>query len=106
MHETGSVIETVPSPGNVYLQHPQWAEDGKKITLIFLTEAGEGIMSYNFANQQWETLVEPGRDDLQSSFLKNDSLFFISSSSGTDNIYLLTPDKKTIIVYTFEIWND
>jgi hypothetical protein len=94
----GSVIESVNTPGNVYIQHPQWAADGKKVSFIFLTDAGEGIMSYNFASQQWETLIEPGRDDLQSSFLKNDSLIFISSSSGTDNIYLLTPDKKTMIV--------
>ena len=75
---------------------PQWAEGGEKVTVIFLSEAGEGIMSYNFANQKWETLIEAGRDDLQSSFLRNDSLFFISSSSGTDNIYLRTPDKKII----------
>ena len=51
-------------------------------------------MSYNPLKHKWETLIEPGRDDLQSSFLRNDSLFFISSSSGTDNIYLQTPDNK------------
>jgi hypothetical protein len=92
--ETGSVLQSVHAPGNVYLQRPQWAEEGGKITVIFLTEAGEGIMSYTLANQEWETLVEAGREDLQSSFLRNDSLFFISSLSGTDNIYLRTPDRK------------
>jgi hypothetical protein len=92
--ETGSVLQSVPAPGNVYLQRPQWAEEGDKITVIFLTEAGEGIMSYTLASQEWETLVKAGREDLQSSSLRNDSLFFISSLSGTDNIYLRTPDKK------------
>jgi hypothetical protein len=88
----------VNTPDNVYLQHPQWAADGKKVSFVFLADAGEGIMSFKFDGQQWETLIEPGRDDLQSSFLKNDTLYFISSSSGTDNIYLMTPDKKTRLV--------
>jgi hypothetical protein len=92
--ETGAVLQSVPAPRNVYLQRPQWAEEGKKITVIFLTEEGEGIMSFKIASKEWETLVEAGREDLQSSFMRSDSLFFISSLSGTDNIYLRTPDKK------------
>ena len=96
--ETATVIESVTPPGNVYLQHPQWSADGKKITFIFLSESGEGIMSFNFVNHNWKTLIDASRNNLQSSFLRNDSLFFISSSSGTDNIYLLTPDKKIIPV--------
>ncbi len=92
---TGEKIRSFQVPENVYLQHPQWSEDGRKITFIFLSGAGEGVMSFDPESQKWETLVGAGRDDLQSSFLKNDSLFYISSSSGTDNIYLLTSDKKT-----------
>ena len=94
--KTGSVLHSVSSPGNAYLQHPQWSDGGDKITAISLTEAGEGIISYNFTSQVWETLLEAGRKDLQSSFLRNDSLFFISSLSGTDNIYLQTPDRRII----------
>ena len=92
---TGERIRSFQVPENVYLQHPQWSEDGRKITVIFLSGAGEGVMSFDPESQKWETLVEAGRDDLQSSFLRNDSLFYISSSSGTDNVYLLSPDKET-----------
>ncbi len=91
---TGAVIQTFQTPGNVYLQHPQWSADGKKITFIFLADAGEGILSFRPDRKEWETLIVAGRADLQSSFLRNDSLFYVSSSSGTDNVYLLTPDKK------------
>jgi hypothetical protein len=94
--ETGAVIESVHTPGNVYLQHPQWSENGAKITTIFLSEDGEGIMSFKPDNHEWETLIEAARNNLQSSFLRNDSLYFISSSSGTDNIYLRAPDKKIV----------
>jgi hypothetical protein len=90
--ETGAVLQSVLSPGNAYLQHPQWADGGDKITVISLTENGEGILSYSTESQKWDSLVSPGREDLQSSFLRKDSLFYISSRSGTDNIYLRTSD--------------
>lgn len=92
--ENGDILQSVATPENASLQRPQWVEGGGKITVIFLTESGEGIMSYTLASSLWETLVEAGREDLQSSFLRNDSLFYISSRSGTDNIYLRTSDRK------------
>ncbi len=93
---SGELKESVPVPGNVSLQHPQWTSGSKKLTFVFLSEAGEGIISYNTQNHEWKTLLQPGRNDLQSAFLRNDSLFFVSSSSGTDNIYIQTPDKRII----------
>ncbi|MCX6300821.1 MAG: hypothetical protein NTW82_01430 [Bacteroidia bacterium] len=92
--DDGSILKSVPSPGNAYLQRPQWSSDGKKITVISLTEEGEGILAYSIAEQVWTTLLEEGRDDLQSSFLRNDSLFYISSASGTDNIYVRAGNGK------------
>lgn len=94
----GRVLERIPSPGNASLQRPQWSDNGNFITVINLTEEGEGILSYNFMGKVWKTLVEPGREDLQSTFLKNDSLFYVSSESGTENIFLLTPDNKKTTV--------
>lgn len=90
----GSVLQSAAVPGNVYLQRPQWSDNGRKITAIFLSEEGEGIMSYTPENKSWETIIKADRKDLQSSFLRNDSLFFTSSLSGTDNIYLKTPDGE------------
>ena len=89
----GSVVLSIPSPGNASLQRPQWTADGSKITVIYLTESGEGIMTYTLADRSWKILIEPARNDLQSAFLRNDSLFYISSVSGTDNIYLLKGSK-------------
>lgn len=94
----GSVLRSVKTPGNIYLQHPQWSTDGERITFISLSEGGEGIISFNFRSSEWKTLVDAGRDDLQSAFLREDSLIYVSSSSGTDNIYLQTPDKRKVRV--------
>ena len=91
---TGTVKQSVNTPENVYLQHPQWSEGGKEITFIFLSEAGEGITVFKPSMQVWNTLIEADRNDLQSSFLRNDSLLFVSSRSGTDNIYLKTSDGQ------------
>jgi hypothetical protein len=91
---SGNILNTVPVPGNAYPQRPQWSATGNEISIITLSEKGEGILSYSLKSQIWQTLIETGTEDLQSSFLRNDSLFFVSSFSGTDNIYLLTPGKK------------
>lgn len=92
--KTGEILKSVPSPGNSYLQRPQWSEEGGQVSVISLTREGEGILSYNTSNHEWKSLIREGNNDLQSSFLRNDSLFFVSSLSGTDNIYILSPDKK------------
>ncbi len=92
--DDGNILQSVPSPGNSYLQRPQWSADGKKITVISLTEEGEGILAFSLDDKTWTTLIEEGIDDLQASFLRNDSLFYISSASGTDNIYILTGEGK------------
>jgi hypothetical protein len=89
----GDILQTIPVPGNASLQRPQWDGSGKKVTVIFLTGKGEGIMSYGTDNKIWDVLIEAGSNDLQSTYMRNDSLFFVSSSSGTDNIYLLMPDR-------------
>jgi hypothetical protein len=94
--ETGKAELTVPSPENCYLQRPQWDFKGERITAIMLTEHGEGIIAFTPESYNWDILIEPSNEDLQSSFLRNDSLFFVSSKSGTENIYLKGPDKKII----------
>jgi hypothetical protein len=91
---TKNVLRSVPAPDNAYLQRPQWDPKGEIVTVISLKADGEGIMSYSFREQKWKTLKEYSTEDLESTFLRNDSLFYISSKSGTDNVYLMAPDKS------------
>lgn len=81
---SGSVIKSVPSPENRYLQRPQW---GDRVTVIYLTDNIEGIMSFSPAENRWDNLLE-GNNDLQSAFLRGDSLFYVSSVTGTENIFM------------------
>jgi hypothetical protein len=96
--DNGNVLESIPSPENAYLQRPQWSEDGGKITVISLTEKGEGILAYSLKEKAWTHLMDESRNDLQASFLRNDTLFYISSVSGTDNIYYRTPEGKILML--------
>jgi len=85
----GQVINSIDPPENLYLQRPNWSSDGKTITSISLSANGEGIISYSVAKNSWKILMAPARDDLQSAYMKNDTLYYVSSWSGTDNIFLI-----------------
>jgi len=95
---TGRVIKTIPVPENAYLQKPQWSDDGSKICMITLTGNGEGIISFRPADWSWQKLINESPTDYQSAVIRHDSLFFVSSASGTENIYVLPPDKKIRII--------
>jgi hypothetical protein len=94
----GDILKSVQIPGNFYPQKPCWSSTGKEITLISLSAKGEGVFSFNINDEKWKTLIEPSFDDLQSAFLSNDSLYFVSSSSGTENIWLLTPGGQRMMI--------
>jgi hypothetical protein len=88
--ESTEILKTVPSPDNAYLQRPQWSDDGRKITVIFLTVQGEGILSYSVDDARWDIMKPAASEDLQSCFVRNDSLFYVSSVSGTEDLYVKT----------------
>lgn len=85
--QTGNILKTVPSPGNVYLQRPKWSDDNETITVLYVDDEGEGIMSFSPDNGRWNTLLQSGKSDIQSAFLYKGSLYYVSSANGTDNIY-------------------
>jgi hypothetical protein len=93
---SGEILNKITVPGNAFAQRPQWSQNGTEVTIISNSEKGEGIMSYSLKKNEWNMLIPPGRSDLQSGLIRNDSLYFVSSSSGIDNLYILTPEKKLL----------
>jgi hypothetical protein len=92
----GSLINRIPTPDNGFPQRPRWSDDGKKISTILLTESGEGIFTYSNYEDKWETIIGTTYIDLSDAFLKGDTLFYISAITGTDNLFGLLPDGKTL----------
>ncbi|HLN21042.1 MAG TPA: hypothetical protein VK213_08130 [Bacteroidales bacterium] len=88
--DRGEIINSVAAPPGTYLQRPKWSEDGKWVTVIYLTDEGEGIMSYSVHEKRWQVNMEPEVVDLQAGFLKKDTLLFVSSRYGTDNLFMKT----------------
>lgn len=91
---SGNVISRHESPGNRFISYPSWSEDMKEIVFISSSEKGEGIMSFNTETGKWKTYIEEGRDDLQSVRKNGSSVFFVSSSPGTDNAFRLDENSQ------------
>lgn len=92
----GSIVEKIPAPENAYLQRPQWDTDNRRINVIYLTNKGEGILTWDIASRSWSVPVKAENNDIQACLSANDSLFFVSSYSGTDNIYFQNKAGKAI----------
>ena len=93
---SGTELLRTRVPGNRQVIYPVWSTDGKKIVFISLSDEGEGIMSYNYAEGSWSVHLEPGHTDLQSVFSSNDTLLFVSAESGIDNVYFLAGDRSPV----------
>lgn len=91
--ESERITRSVPAPAGSFLQRPAWSEDNGLITVINLTEKGEGIISYSLKENRWITDMEPSKNDLQSAFKRNDTLFFVSARYGTENVFLRINDS-------------
>ncbi|HRC88540.1 MAG TPA: hypothetical protein PK910_00765 [Bacteroidales bacterium] len=87
----GEVLDRMKVPDNAYPQRPQWSASGEEITFISLSPEGEGILSLKVKEKSWRMLKSPRRDDIQATYLRNDSLFFIGSASANNEIWLITP---------------
>ena len=85
---SGELIKEVAVPGNSFPEMPKWSSDNSKITMVALSEEGESIMMFDMGSGSWSTLIPTGRDNLKISFLRNDSLFYISSANGTSDLYI------------------
>ncbi|HSL86097.1 MAG TPA: hypothetical protein VK861_04115, partial [Bacteroidales bacterium] len=92
---SGYTTRSVPTPENGFPQRPQWSADGSEITVIMLTNRGEGVYTYNIAADKWRVDIEPSSNDLQVARIRTDTLFFISSAGGTDNLFYITPEGET-----------
>ncbi len=92
---TGATLKSLSTPGNVLVVNPQWAPDNKLVAFISSSEKGEGIMVYHNDSNRFETKLEEGNNDLQSVAIRGDSLFYIASYSGINNVYCLGQSQKT-----------
>jgi hypothetical protein len=84
---TGQLIDSVPSPGNKFLQYPVWSADDRELFATGLTDAGKWLMKYNCEEHNWQNLFNSGFEDIAELSSSKNYLFFRGTFSGIDNIY-------------------
>ncbi|MDX2414218.1 MAG: hypothetical protein QNK33_03410 [Bacteroidales bacterium] len=92
--QSGQELERYRTPDNELPVYPQWDNKDNRIVFISFSDDGEGIMELNRRSKGYRTLIPEGRNDLQSLCIRNDSLFYVSSYSGIDNVFIRLPDGE------------
>ena len=78
--------------GNLILQRPAWSSDGTAVTVVSLSDDGEGIRTYRPAGKKWTVNMPEESTDIIQAELFNDTLFYLAQGDGSDNIYRITDD--------------
>jgi len=87
--DEGLVLDSIPSPGNNFLQYPVWSTDESKVFVTAQTGEGKCIMQYELESKQWEQLFFSGFEDIVELCASDNYLLFRGTFSGIDNIYSL-----------------
>jgi hypothetical protein len=85
----GTVEQSVPSPGNKFIQHPAWMEGDSALVLLVSEDEGKVLYSYSTGSKRWVPLFDAGYDNISHPFVQGDSVYFSGTFSGIDNIYCL-----------------
>lgn len=97
----GKLIEKIPSPGNLFLQSPEWLTKSGAIAAIALNESGKTIVLYDHKTKKWSELLYTGFFDIQDLSSQDDYLIFQASFKGIDDIYALNIYNNTIYRITY-----
>lgn len=85
----GTVLETIPSPGNRFLQHPAWMENDSALVMTVSEESGKSLYAYIPGSGPWKRLFEANFDDISYPVVTGRRIYFGGTFSGIDNIYCL-----------------
>lgn len=91
---SGEIIRSVPLPGNIMAQFPQWSQDDSLIVFISHSGEGEGIMTLDPATESFTTIIPQHVVNLESAAMAGDTILYTSSESGITNIYAITPEGE------------
>ncbi len=89
---TGEVLMDLVPPEDLFLQRPAWSSDGSAVTVVTLSDRGEGIRTYRPTGKRWKVNMEEGNTDIIQAEICNDTLYFLAQGDGSDNIYRITDD--------------
>jgi len=92
---SGETMMNVATPENIIIQRPSWTSDGQGVTVVTLSDAGEGIRTYYPTGKRWVVNRPESADDIIQAEFSGDTLLWLAQGDGSDNIYRTTPDGTT-----------
>ncbi|MBL7812041.1 MAG: hypothetical protein JNL57_07425 [Bacteroidetes bacterium] len=87
--KTGSIIQRIPSPGNLFMLQPHWAEDGKSLCVLLAKPGFKSIHRVYPETGNWEVLLDWVPENLATPVLYKNYVIFNSAQTGIDNVYAL-----------------
>ncbi len=85
---TGEVLHSARSPHNLFIQHPQWMEQDSALVVTLNDQSGEFLYRYSIGDRKWARLFHAGYHNLSYPVVNKNTIFFGSTYSGIDNIYM------------------
>jgi hypothetical protein len=96
----GSVQQVIPSPGNLFLQHPAWMERDSALVVLVSVDSGKSLYSYSLQSGKWIRLFDAGMDDISYPVVKGSQIFFSGTFSGIDNIFCYQMEDEQVYQLT------
>lgn len=92
----GEVLMNVVPPDSLILQRPAWSSDGSSVTMVTVSDKGEGIRTYRPTGKRWITEMAESVTDIVQAEIFNDTLFFLAQGDGSDNIYRIAGEGAPV----------
>jgi hypothetical protein len=83
----GRELGSYASPGNLFIQHPAWMDDGERVILIMSRGSQKSLVACRLSDASWTVLFEGGNEDMSHPVHMGDLVCFSATYSGIDNIY-------------------
>ncbi len=83
----GEVEQEIPSPGNLFIQHPSWMENDSAILVSLADQNGKALYVHSLSNGKWNQVFHAGVDDISFPVVHGERIYFSGTFSGIDNIY-------------------
>lgn len=96
----GETVHTAESPGNLFIQHPQWMDQDSALIVIVNDASGKYLYQYAPGEQRWSPLFHAGYNDISYPVADRGRIYFSSSFSGIDNIYNYEPEEDNFFRVT------
>ena len=98
--ESGKQLDKIASPGNDFLQFPEWTNGGKSILLLALQKRGKATLHFFPESRTWDEILPATFHDIGSPADAPGYVLFSANFNGTNNIFAVSKSDHTLYQVT------